>query len=414
MLRTFNRIFKHSLLMMKIHWQAYMTLSITISISLGLFLGILFYSDTNYFNQYKVSSSTPANAIQISEQSEATMKRAETLSKRYEDTFVIKWQTSSITVPPYRPDSYTFYGDLHFVDRNFFFYPYFNGKTFTLNNLVAGRLFTQEELSEHHRVILLEEKFASLFFESNQNALENEFLLPTQFETGSPAEVQPFKIIGIIKSYENYPTYFLDNKDALISGNIFLAQSLKPYFRNLSVNHHQLIVSDSEDSSKTISSNLLLMGIQSQSTTSARLRAQLAYIQLREYQIPVLAVLLFVLAINMYSLHNNVLKNRHQEIAIKRALGVSRSKIMLEFFIEGMIIFLLNLFAICFIVFSVGVIWYFFNHTSQQGPFLKSLIIYPHSLKLFLVVSISMTVLNSVVLSYLATQINIIDAIKTE
>ena len=134
----------------------------------------------------------------------------------------------------------------------------------------------------------------------------------------------------------------------------------------------------------------------------------------RKDQIPVLSVLLFILSLNLFSLHNNVLKNRRQEIAIKRALGFSKKEIVMEFLLEGTIIFLINLLITSFIIFSIGVLWHYKNYQLIRGVYPVSIMIYPFSLKIFLVSSIFLTILNSVVLAFLATRINIIDAIKTE
>ncbi len=138
------------------------------------------------------------------------------------------------------------------------------------------------------------------------------------------------------------------------------------------------------------------------------------YVAMRQNQIPVLSVLLFILSLNLFSLHNNVLKNRRQEIAIKRALGFSKKEIVMEFLLEGTIIFLINLLIISFIIFSIGVLWHYKNYQLIRGVYPVSIMIYPFSLKIFLVSSIFLTILNSVVLAFLATRINIIDAIKTE
>ena len=201
---------------------------------------------------------------------------------------------------------------------------------------------------------------------------------------------------------------------ATIAGNVYLPISLRKQFIDLETTNHQLIVSNSEEAINSISRNMSLLGVQSVSTTSQRARAINAYVAMRQNQIPVLSVLLFILSLNLFSLHNNVLKNRRQEIAIKRALGFSKKEIVMEFLLEGTIIFLINLLIISFIIFSIGVLWHYKNYQLIRGVYPVSIMIYPFSLKIFLVSSIFLTILNSVVLAFLATRINIIDAIKTE
>lgn len=412
MLKVIKRVVKHSLTMMRIHWQSYLTLSITICISLGLFLGILLYSDTNYFNENKISSSTPSNAIQYSNLGESFINLINAYSQTFEQTYVIQWQTSNTNIPPFHIQKYSFSANLHFVDRNFFFYPNHQDE-FVPITLVEGRLFSQQEISNHDHVVLIEEKFADIFFEDGK-ALNQELLLPTVFTNEKSPTIQPFKIIGITRTLQPYPKNIFDMEGATIAGNVYLPISLRKQFIDLETTNHQLIVSNSEEAINSISRNMSLLGVQSVSTTSQRARAINAYVAMRQNQIPVLSVLLFILSLNLFSLHNNVLKNRRQEIAIKRALGFSKKEIVMEFLLEGTIIFLINLLIISFIIFSIGVLWHYKNYQLIRGVYPVSIMIYPFSIKIFLVSSIFLTILNSVVLAFLATRINIIDAIKTE
>lgn len=145
MIKQLTKIFQHSLFMMKIHWQAYLSLSLTIIISLSLFLGILFYYDTTYFNRYQSALSSPPNFIQSIVTDSKSAEVMKTLAKKYDVAFTFSWKRGEVSMQSYLLPI-TLSAQAYFVDQNFFDYPiYFNGD-FNNHSIIKGRSFTQEEV----------------------------------------------------------------------------------------------------------------------------------------------------------------------------------------------------------------------------------------------------------------------------
>lgn len=411
MLKQLTKIIKHSLTMMKVHWQAYLSLSITITISLGLFLGILVYYDTTYFNEYKSDISIPPNIIQSGDGNLQTANALTIMSQKYDDTFAFSWRDGGVDLPSYQR---SIFGHLTFVDHNFFNFPIEGNHGFVSHNIIEGRLFTHEEISNNEKIILIEEKFKDILF-GTEEAIGQEILLPTNFSGDSiPTDVTPYTIIGVVQSHDTYPSDILDDESMMIDGRLYLPLNALVDFKDIQTLSYTLVVAKSPEVQREIYQTLFLEGMHTTSSLWHIEYASHAYIEMRESQISLLAIVLIILSLNLFSLHSNVLKKRQQEIAIKRALGASKRTIIIEFFIEGLFIFLINFLVVCFLISTIAVIWYYFNHNLYQGYNLKSLVIMPFSIQLFIIVSILMTILNSMILAYQATRINIIDAIKAE
>lgn len=411
MIKQLTKIFQHSLFMMKIHWQAYLSLSLTIIISLSLFLGILFYYDTTYFNRFQSALSSPPNFIQSIVTDSKSAEVIKTLAKKYDVAFTFSWKRGEVSMQSYLLPI-TLSAQAYFVDQNFFDYPiYFNGD-FNNHSIIKGRSFTQEEVSSKKRVLLIEEKFSNVLF-GHENPIGQEIRLPSDFTTGTvPGLIDIYTVIGVVKSVDFYPSTIL-NENNLVQGNIYLPLNELDGFKGLTVYEDTLFVADSEEVATEVYNAIRMEGLSVISSSFLRQYAINNYVEMRESQIPLLSSVLIILSLNLFALHSNVLKKRNQEIAIKRSLGASKESILLEFFIEGLIVFVLNFLIVNFLIATAGIVWYYFNHF-KYPDFIQTLMITPHSIKLYLLVSITLTILNSLILSYQATRIVIIDAIKSE
>lgn len=412
MLKQLSKIYHHSLLMMKIHWQAYLSLSITIVISLGLLLGILFYSDTTYFNQNKDFLSSPPNLIQPTISDSKSSKALQTIAKKYDKAFTFSWKTGHIQMHSYLLKNVSLNALAYFVDQNFFDYPIYHQGSFKNLSIIRGRSFTQEEVSTKKKVLLIEEKFSDLLF-GKEGAIGKEIRLPTNFLTESlPDTITPYTIIGVVKSYDYFPSNILDENYSAL-GNIFLPLNALSDFKGLNVLEDTLLVADNEEVAQSIGNALTMEGLTYISSLKLQRHALNNYLEMRKNQTPLIITVLIILSLNLFALHANVLKKRNQEIAIKRALGASKGSILAEFFIEGMIIFVINFLLVNFIIATIGIVWYYFNHIKFLDN-IKTILITSYSINLYLVISLTLTLLNSLILAYQATRVVIIDAIKSE
>ncbi|MBE5934861.1 MAG: ABC transporter permease [Lachnospiraceae bacterium] len=126
-----------------------------------------------------------------------------------------------------------------------------------------------------------------------------------------------------------------------------------------------------------------------------------------------IAVLLFILlGINLYSSFNNALNERKFEIGVKRAIGASSKDIILQFLCEGIIVVFTNILisSMLSVFIFIGYKWYMNVVKNTVYIFTVSV----HSIGMYLVASIFLTVAFSLLFAVQSAQVEIIKYIKGE
>lgn len=123
-------------------------------------------------------------------------------------------------------------------------------------------------------------------------------------------------------------------------------------------------------------------------------------------------VLLLLLGVNLYSSFTNALNARKYEIGVKRAIGASGWRILQQFLLESVMVMLANILVSILIVLEALVIYKLYQHAFQEV--LWTIHISRYSIAIFLVCSVALTVLFSLIFSYKSTRVEIVEYLKGE
>lgn len=124
------------------------------------------------------------------------------------------------------------------------------------------------------------------------------------------------------------------------------------------------------------------------------------------------AVILVLLAINLYSSFSNALQERRYEIGVKRALGADKGHIIRQFLYESLCVLLFDTLLSVAIVINL-MIGYKVYQTFVLGK-IWVIFISPYSVIMFLVCSLSLSVVFSLVFAFQSTQVEIISNLREE
>lgn len=124
--------------------------------------------------------------------------------------------------------------------------------------------------------------------------------------------------------------------------------------------------------------------------------------------------LLVLLGINLYSSFSNAMNERKYEIGVKRAVGASAWSIVRQFLYESFIVMAANVAISIALVVDVGVLYKLFME--WQSDFLDTYVLYltPHSIVIFGVCAVTLTVVFSLIFAYKSTQVEIVQYLKAE
>jgi len=124
------------------------------------------------------------------------------------------------------------------------------------------------------------------------------------------------------------------------------------------------------------------------------------------------AVILVLLGINLYSSFTNALQERRYEIGVKRALGAGKGHIVRQFLYESLCVLLFDTLLSATLVIDLMI-----GYKAYQAFVLgKEWIVYisPYSVIMFLVCSLSLSMVFSLMFAFQSTQVEIISNLREE
>lgn len=127
--------------------------------------------------------------------------------------------------------------------------------------------------------------------------------------------------------------------------------------------------------------------------------------------------LFLLLGINLYSSFSNALNERKFEIGVKRAIGAGAPQIVGQFTLESLLVLLGDLALSVALVTGAGIAYKFFMERTPDdlGRFhIFTLYITPWSIGMFAACALTLTVVFSLLFSYQATKVQVIDYLKGE
>lgn len=127
--------------------------------------------------------------------------------------------------------------------------------------------------------------------------------------------------------------------------------------------------------------------------------------------------MLLLLGINLYSSFSNALNERKFEIGVKRALGASAWSIVRQFLYESLIVMVVNILISVALVTDIFIVYkVIYEHTPDQYGTYSDWILYisPHSVAMFGLCAVTLTVVFSLIFAYKSTRVEIVQYLKAE
>lgn len=123
--------------------------------------------------------------------------------------------------------------------------------------------------------------------------------------------------------------------------------------------------------------------------------------------------MLLILGVNLYSSFTNALQERKFEIGVKRAMGASGFSIVRQFLYESLLVMAVNILISIAIVADIGLTFKLvMNHMHPKSNYI--LYLSGCSASMFVICTVTLTVVFSLIFAYQATQVEITKYLKAE
>lgn len=425
----------HSTKMVRYNLRSYAFLSVTIILSFSLLLGYLVWTDSSMYNRYKESFSKDRNIVTVydaslNDRSFAALLKEKAAdygseaclhfenayfgSLRSKDSFVSLEDgrelgfipAHAICVPSHAWGLYsTGWKELDVV--------WLDGKThydYHLNKgeiLIDERLYAMFGLAEKENVFQLS---LGLYYNKDGKLMQQPF-------TGT------FTVVGLLASDEPLAIEADDNGNVNLAGNTtppiaFSSADLNSaMFPEMNWFPPTLVFYASAPEqidglirSAGITSNISAV-YKEQDEAMATIRGEIRLKML------ITVALLVLLGINLYSSFSNALNERKFEVGVRRAIGASKWDIVKQFLYEGLLVMFANIFISVWLVLTAALTYKVIReHTAENefGRYVFTLTISPHSIGMFAVCSLTLTLVFSLIFAYKTTQVQVVDHLKSE
>lgn len=421
----FVRLLKNSLHMYSVYFKKNLYLTITIAVSLLLFLSVALFMDYKYANVEKSYSRIQDNYIVVSTDDSGKLNTLKDALNAY--NFVIQYHvfgtgyiendSNSVDIDYNIIASNKFYSNLWLNSGLNDGLDLSNSYGYEKYSLIYGRDIFYSPFE-----IVVSKTYAALLAEDPQDSLGK------QITMGINGPDQIFTIVGI---YDDTLSETRMNKvvfdclkanqppkDTLVF-TVFTSEELFEYDKNISANVYVFFNNDVE--CNNISDALIELNSSSDADN-----LKYPYIKpidkLNELKIEyasstilksiMMIVVSVISGISVFGTMQNSISDRKREIGIKKALGASNSDIMLSFLFENIITALLSILVATGLACLISEIVCFYERKILLTDFIIK--IYPNTIVLFLCYSLSSILGFSLIPAYNATQVNIIDTIRTE
>lgn len=409
-------IFIHSIKMLLKNLKVYMALSITIIISFTILLGYLIFIDSEcYNNNKKIFSVSPKVVLAQQEDDNSKLKILETMMKNSGISYE-QYDYYSFSIPQLKYES---------VGSTFVCVPsnlkeVYESRTIDFGSDATNLFNTPQRLKmlygrenyalEKNEAIINNSFFEGLGLTEDDLPYEMDFLL---CDDNTDKGRIKLSIVGVCEDGEYSSVLHYDDNNKL-SGEvrIYIAQASLNGINTddfLEKNYYSFINTESPEKVITFENQLGLINC---SAYNAQKEALMQERVDKGTKSKIIIMLLLILGVNMFGCLSNVISGRQYEIGIKRAIGASVSDIVMQFFTESMCILivdvLLSMWCVANLVIGYKFFYWYTKH--EAWVFYCS----QYSIASFLVSSISITVIISIILAYKATKVEIVSQLKCE
>lgn len=413
----FFRHLRHACKMVGRNRRAYIKLSVTVVLSFSIMLGYMALTDASLYNRYAKVFSLPRNVVQCYTEEDAVV-----------DTF-LRQVDSSIPDAQY----YSYFSAVTFLSSydaylhaNCLFLPDGIQTLYTIDSPSTIDSNTPGNFSCVEPIKLLGEKQdfnlqqnEAIINESFYNSLlaggaEEPLKIPLTFYwADGDCSVWELQVVGVCADDFNDSIQYNSDQgktDGNVSVYLSQAQLMQENTGEFGLVKHIAFVSS--DQPEQVMGLGRALGMVAQGIVEAQDEARIEIRSTTKTKAIIAAVMLVLLAINLYSSFSNVLETRNFEIGVKRAIGASKWSITRQFLYEALLVLGFDT------VFSVAVV--------ADGLIVYKLIqkylhgitwiayVSPYSLAIYMFCTIGLTVTFSFIFAYRSTQVEIVQYLKAE
>lgn len=335
-----------------------------------------------------------------------------------------------------RMNEVSIYGRAIFVDENMnlsmtrkeaFSYDRYSSK------LLKGRLINSEDIFQEKKVAVISEVLADILFE-NENPIGKEIQFPVFTEEADIYNYERFEVVGVIaspdvekdnaKEIKKYLAQDQDNPEMtakMYEFNFYLPYSVKLINGTVEKNEKMtLVITSNKIGYKDISSSILEdsktnINIKINEINNADTMYSRNAENIKSTQNIILFAVLLIFVISGVSITNTMLfsvKERVNEIGIRKAIGAFNVDIVGQFVFEGFIYGVLS--SIIGIFISVTIATYLYLFLNGTIFNVERLVISKEAVILAIAASILVGVLSSIIPAIYSSKIKVADALKFE
>lgn len=333
-----------------------------------------------------------------------------------------------------RMNEVSIYGRAIFVDENMnlsmtrkeaFSYDRYSSR------LLKGRLINSEDIFQEKKVAVISEVLADILFE-NENPIGKEIQFPVFTEEADIYNYERFEVVGVIaspdvekdnaKEIKKYLTQDQDSPEMtakMYEFNFYLPYSVKLINGTVEKNEKMtLVITSNKIGYKDISSSILedsKTNININEINNADTMYSRNAENIKSTQNIILFAVLLIFVISGVSITNTMLfsvKERVNEIGIRKAIGAFNVDIVGQFVFEGFIYGVLS--SIIGIFISVTIATYLYLFLNGTIFNVERLVISKEAVILAIAASILVGVLSSIIPAVYSSKIKVADALKFE
>ncbi len=154
------------------------------------------------------------------------------------------------------------------------------------------------------------------------------------------------------------------------------------------------------------------LGMVSQGIVESQDQARLDIRESLKSKATISAVILLLLAINLYSSFSNVLETRNYEIGIKRAVGASKWSVIRQFLYEGLLVLGFDSILSAALVADGLILYKLFRKVFMSSQWI--IYVSPYSIGIYGLTALGLTITFSLIFAYRSTRVEVVKYLKSE
>ncbi len=400
---------RHACKMLRRNLRSYLMLSITLVFSFGVLLAYFAFSDSRSYNAHKEIMSSPCEIVMAYSRNDS-----------FEELQILNQQVMG-QVPGTRSYLYpvisTILSQYENVYAQVSVLP--NHASVVFRDISDAAIFenytTPAEVVQGQGFPL--KKDEAVINESLFRSLSPHGTLPISLQipfltTDGTYIIRQVQVVGVCNDIEETPLFYDAEGELQGSAHIYVSHDLLDEHDTYRITQRKPMILFQSSDPETVASYAKHFDIVLHAVCIAQDAAiERLHIQAKN-KLLIALVLYCLLSLNLYGCISNALSDRRYEIGIKRALGASKATIVFQFFVEGLLVMLGSVLISVLAVSAIAALYKLYQLIvlGEQWIFYIS----THSLLMFAICSVGMSLFLSLLFAFRATQTEIFGQLKSE